>query len=198
MVQAFFKFIQKLTRWKLATPEAPQIDKAVGIFAHHTSNWDFFTMLVAKFAWNIKVRYLGKHSLFKPPFGWFFRSLGGIPVVRHENQDTVGQVADLMIESEKMLLALSPEGTRSFTNYWKTGFYHIAHRSQVPIIMFYLDTKTRTIGYSEPFHVTGDIEADFKVFDEYFMDKVGYIPEKQSLVQTKSQYLESQKSTQED
>lgn len=151
-------------------------------------------MLVAKFSLGIKVRYLGKHSLFKPPFGWFFRALGGIPVVRHKNHDTVGQVAELVKSSDHILLALSPEGTRSYTDYWKTGFYHIAERASVPIVMFYLDTKTRTIGYSDPLPVTGNIEEDFKHFADFYKDKVGFKPEQASIVQTKKQYLASQKS----
>ncbi|NNJ73520.1 MAG: acyltransferase [Enterobacterales bacterium] len=196
-MQAIFKFIQKLTGWRLAQPNVPDIDKAVCIFAHHTSNWDFVTMLIAKFSWNLKVRYLGKHSLFGPATGWFFRALGGIPVIRHEKQDTVGQIADLIKSSDKILLALSPEGTRTYKDYWKTGFYHIAERANVPIIMFYLDTKTRTIGFSEPIPVSGDIEDDFKIYADFFKDKTGFLPHKASIVQTKTQYLESKKASQE-
>ncbi len=163
--------------------------KAVLIFAPHTSNWDFVTMVMVKFSYGLKVRYLGKHTLFIRPFGWFFRALGGLPVERCKNSDIVGQVVQLIEDSEQIYLVLSPEGTRSFTPFWKTGFYLIAKRAQIPIVMFYLDTKTRTIGFSDLYHISGDINADMAKFREYYADKEGYSPEKASLVQTKQQYL---------
>ena len=189
MIAAIFRSFLKLFNWKLQHDTVPDYGKAVLIFAPHTSNWDFVTMLCAKFAWNLQVRYLGKHTLFKPPIGWFFRSLGGIPVERSEAHNMVEYVSDIMNKEDKCILALSPEGTRSYTDYWKTGFYHIAHRVQVPIVMFYLDTDTRLIGYSEPLKTTGDIEEDFKYFAAFYSDKKGFIPEYKSIVQTKQAYL---------
>jgi len=179
--------------WKITEKPLPSVNKAVLIFAPHTSNWDFVTMVMAKFAWGFKVRYLGKHSLFYWPYGWFFRALGGMPVVRHEHNNVVGQVADLIDENEQMWLALAPEGTRGFTPYWKTGFYHIAERCNLPIVMFYLDTKTRTIGFSDVLEVSGDIDKDMTVIRDFFTDKVGYNPENTSLIQTKKQYKLSQR-----
>ena len=151
-------------------------------------------MLSAKFAYGIKVRYLGKHSLFKPPFGWFFRSIGGIPVVRHEKHNVVDQVVDLIRDEDEILLALSPEGTRSFTDYWRSGFYHIAEKANLPILMFFLDTRTKTIGYSEPFNPTGDLDADMATFRAFYADKVGYRPELTSTIQSKAEYSASLKS----
>ena len=188
------RFILRLRGWHLSTKPLPVVDKAILIFAHHTSNWDFVTMVAAKFAWDINVKYLGKHSLFRWPYGWFFKALGGMPVIRHENNKVVDTVVDLIEANETIWLALSPEGTRSFTPYWKTGFYHIAKRANLPIIMFYLDNKTRTIGFSDIFEISGDIDKDMKVFDEYYASKQGYIPEKASIIQTKRQYKLSQKA----
>ena len=191
MLGWFFNFLFKIFGWHLSEKELPDVDKAVLIFAHHTSNWDFPTMLAAKFAWNIQVRYLGKHTLFKPPFGWFFKSLGGIPVERSKANNTVDQVVDIINKEDRCLLALSPEGTRSYTDYWKTGFYQIARGANVPIIMFYLDTRTKTIGFSDPFQTTGDIEADFQHFAEYYKDFKGFKPEQASIVQTKETFLKN-------
>jgi 1-acyl-sn-glycerol-3-phosphate acyltransferase len=193
MLSKLFLGIQRLSRWRCVQNKGPEIDKAVLIFAPHTSNWDFWTMVCAKFIWSMKVRYLGKHTLFKPPHGWLFKSLGGIPVERSQARNLVDQVVDIINAESRCHLAIAPEGTRSYTDYWKTGFYHIANRANVPIIMFYLDTSTHTIGYSEPFYTTGDIEADFKVFAEFYKDKVGYKPEQTSLVQTKASYEAQQK-----
>jgi len=193
-VKLLFRGLLSLRGWKLSDKPLPLDNKAVIIFAHHTSNWDFTTMIMAKFAYGLKVRYLGKHTLFSKPFGWFFRALGGLPVIRNKNCDVVSQVVQLFEENEQLYLALSPEGTRRFLPYWKTGFYHIAQRAKVPIMMFYLDTKTRTIGFSDLFHICGDINADMAKFREYYADIEGYHPEKANVVQTKQQYLQSRKN----
>lgn len=188
MLSVIFLWIQKLTGWRLVQDNKPTLKKAVLIFAPHTSNWDFVTMLIAKFAWDIQVRYLGKHTLFKPPFGWFFRSLGGIPVERSQAHNMVNQVVEIMNNEDECFLALAPEGTRSYTDYWKTGFYHIANHANVPIVMFYLDTKSKSIGYSEPLQPSGDIEADFKIIADFYGDKTGYKPANHSLIQTREAY----------
>jgi len=192
-VQNFFRWLLRIRGWKLIDKPLPMDKKAVIIFAHHTSNWDFPTMLMAKFAYGLEVRYLGKHTLFAPPFGWFFKALGGLPVVRHENQDIVDQIVSLINASDNIYLALSPEGTRSYTPYWKTGFYHIALRANIPIVMFYLDTRTKTIGFSDLLPVSGDMEADFQKINEYYKGKEGFIPENASIIQTKQKYLSSRK-----
>ena len=182
------RWLLGLRGWKLTTQPLPVIDKVILIFAPHTSNWDFVTMVLAKFALGIQVRYLGKHSLFYWPYGWFFRALGGMPVVRHEHNNVVGSIVELIQSNEKIWLALAPEGTRSFTPYWKTGFYHIAERTNLPIVMFYLDMKSKTIGYSDLFHVTGNIEDDMLKINDYYSDKEGYNPQQTSTIQTKEQY----------
>jgi 1-acyl-sn-glycerol-3-phosphate acyltransferase len=184
----------KLKGWKVTDKPVPDVNKAVLIFAPHTSNWDFPTMLAAKFALGIQVTYLGKHSLFKWPYGWFFRAIGGIPVYRHENRNLVDQVVDLIAEREHIFLALSPEGTRSYTNYWRSGFYRIAERANIPIIMFYLDANTKEIGFSEPFYPTGDLNADMLSFKAFYEDKVGFRPQLASAIQSKSQYANRKKS----
>ena len=194
-MNTIFGWLLRISGWTLVNKPLPTIDRAIMIFAPHTSNWDFVTMIMAKFAWNNKVRFLGKHTLFYWPYGWFFRSLGGMPVVRHKHHNVVGQVIELIENNEKIYLALAPEGTRSFTPYWKTGFYHIAERSGLPIFMFYLDNKTRTIGFSDPFVVTGNIDADMEIIREYYADKVGYNPDQTSLVQTKKRYMQLEEAT---
>ncbi|MFT5520074.1 MAG: 1-acyl-sn-glycerol-3-phosphate acyltransferase [Enterobacterales bacterium] len=187
-MKRLFRWLLTLRGWDLSTKPLPVIDKAIIIFAPHTSNWDFVTMAIAKFAMGIQVRYLGKHTLFYWPYGWFFRSLGGMPVFRHEHNNVVGSIVELIESNEKIWLVLAPEGTRSFKPYWKSGFYHIAERSKLPIMMFYLDVKTKTIGHSDLFHVTGNIEEDMQEISAYYSDKEGYKPHQASTIQTKKQY----------
>lgn len=188
MIKTIFKLYLYLSGWKLIRKPLPTVQKAVCIFAPHTSNWDFMTMISVKFALGIQVRFLGKHSLFQWPYGWLFKALGGLPVVRHKHNNVVGQVAKLIADEDHIWLALAPEGTRSFTPFWKTGFYHIAEQANLPIIMFYLDNKTRTVGFAELFYLTNDINADMDVFKAFYADKIGYKPEQTSIVQTKKQY----------
>ncbi|PCJ50685.1 MAG: acyltransferase [Gammaproteobacteria bacterium] len=188
------KWLLGLRGWKLTDTPLPVIDKAILIFAPHTSNWDFVTMVMAKFALGIKVRYLGKHTLFYWPYGWFFRALGGMPVKRHEHNNVVGSVVELIENNDVIWLALAPEGTRSYTAYWKSGFYHIAERSSLPIIMFYLDIRTKSIGFSDLFEVSGNIEEDMAKFSQYYSEFEGYNPQQSSIIQTKKQYKLSGKS----
>jgi len=189
-----FTWLLGLSGWTLIDKPLPEVKRAICLFAPHTSNWDFVVMVAAKFAWGMKVRYLGKHSLFKWPYGWFFKALGGIPVVRNRQDNLVGQVVDLIASEENILLAIAPEGTRSYTPYWKTGFYHIAERSELPLVLFYLDNKTKTIGFSDVFIVTGDLVADMQKISEFYADKESFYPDKTSLVQTRKQYQLAEKA----
>lgn len=187
------RWLLRISGWTLTDKSLPDAKKIICIFAPHTSNWDFVVMIIAKFAFGIKVRFLGKHSLFIWPFGWFFRALGGMPVVRHNNYNVVAQVVELLESNETILLALAPEGTRSYKPYWKTGFYHIAEKADLPLLMFYLDNKTRTIGFGELFKVTGDIDADMEVFRDFYKHKEGFNPQQTSLIQTKKYYKLSER-----
>ncbi len=128
---------------------------------------------------NIDVSFLGKHSLFESTFGWLFYWLGGIPVKRGTDAAStiVDQAVNALAESEKMILGIAPEGTRSSVTKWKTGFYRIAHRAGVPIVPTYLDSASKTIGFGEPFIPTGDIEADLLEIQAFYADKQGICPQ---------------------
>ncbi|WP_223668928.1 lysophospholipid acyltransferase family protein [Kangiella shandongensis] len=174
----------RLLGWKLEG-ELPGFKKCVIIFAPHTSNWDFVLMLITRFCFKMDVAYLGKHTLFKPPFGWFFRWVGGIPVERASKNDVVQQVVAEIKRREGIQLALAPEGTRSKKQYWKSGFYHIAVQAEVPIVFTYLDTKTKTIGVGEYIQPTGDIQLDMNKIKSFYKDKMGIRPELASDIQIK-------------
>lgn len=166
----------RLLGWKLVG-DLPNIKKYVVIFAPHTSNWDFVLMLITRFCFRMDIAYLGKHTLFKPPLGWFFRWVGGIPVERSRKSNVVQQVVDVIAERDSIQLALAPEGTRSHKPYWKSGFYHIAVQAKVPIVLTYLDTKTKVIGVGELIHPTGNIELDMDEIRDFYKDKLGIKPE---------------------
>jgi len=166
----------------------PQIDKAVCIVAPHTTNWDFVFLVAYKFVHKIKVRWIGKDSMFKWPFGWFFRMLGGVPIDRSSPQNAVQQIANTFDHSERMLFALSPEGTRSYTDHWKSGFYHIAKAAKVPILMAYIDYKGKRLGiHHEMLWLSSDMKADMDRIRAFYGDKLGKYPEKMSWVVLKGE-----------
>ena len=181
--------LQRLSAWWLKARgwqivgEVPTVRQCVIIFAPHTSNWDFPTMYLCKLAKDVKVNFLGKHQLFRWPTGWFFRWLGGIPVVRNENHNVVDASIQAFRDNPDLFLALAPEGTRSKTAYWRTGFYHIAVGAGVPLQLAFLDCRTRTLGLGPLLHLTGDIEQDFAALRAFYHDKQGYKPELASTIQ---------------
>lgn len=156
----------------------PAIDKAVLVAAPHTSNWDGFHMLAAAAHYRVKLRWMGKDSLGKGPFGWIARRAGLVPVDRSGGRDMVGQAALAFADASALILAVAPEGTRSYTAGWKTGFYHIANTAGVPILMSVLDYKTHTLTVTGPIETTGDIEADMKRIQAPYADAMGKTPGK--------------------
>lgn len=169
------RFLLKLFGWTVVG-EPLKDDKVIVIFAPHTSNWDFVLAFMARFCFEMNIAYLAKHTLFNSYFGWFFRSLGGMPVERSSPHNMVEQVVSLISARDKVVLGMAPEGTRGKTAYWKSGFYHIALKAEVPLVLAYLDTQTKEVGLGLRYELTGDLDQDMKVIKEFYQDKVGIKP----------------------
>jgi 1-acyl-sn-glycerol-3-phosphate acyltransferase len=105
---------------------------------------------------------LAKKELFKPPFGWYFRWVGGTPLDRTPNQNKVDAIAEIFQKKEILRLSMSPEGTRKKTERWKTGFYYIAKAANVPIIRVAFDYGKKRVTFSEPFYPTENVEKDLE------------------------------------
>jgi 1-acyl-sn-glycerol-3-phosphate acyltransferase len=174
-----------LVGWRLVG-RAPNVSKCVVIFAPHTSNWDFPLLLLVKFAFGRTVHYLGKHTLFRRPFGWFFRATGGIPVVRGERRRLVQKAAELFGERERFWLALSPEGTRDRTDHWKSGFYRIALAAHVPVLLAFVDAAKKECGLGPLVELSGDAERDLATMRAFYETKRGIIPEHASGIRFKT------------
>ena len=170
--------------WNVQT-KLPGVRKYVVIAAPHTSNWDFPLGILTAWALNLEAHWLGKHSIFRWPFGWFFRALGGTPVIRDKGQNYILQMTELFNDKEKFVLALAPEGTRKKLDHWKTGFHYIARAANVPIAMGYLDFGRKQVGLETVLHPSDDIEADFRKLRAFYEDKRGKIPENESLIQVR-------------
>ena len=182
MLSRLSKLILRTLGWRV-TADLPDFRKYVAIAAPHTSNWDFPLGILAARAIKLEIHWMGKHSLFYWPWGWFFRAIGGTPVHRGQNQNYIRQMSELFSRSENLVLALAPEGTRGKTDHWKTGFHYIARAAKVPIVMAYLDFAHKEVGIGEILYPGDDIEADFEQIREYYSDKQGRNPSQASLIQ---------------
>jgi 1-acyl-sn-glycerol-3-phosphate acyltransferase len=161
--------------WKLdSARELPP--RFVFIAAPHTSNWDFPFMMATAWSLDVRIRWLGKHTLFQGPFGRFFTWMGGVPVDRRSPHGLVKQVVDRFSLEDEMILGVPPEGTRSKVDYWKSGFYHIAYGAKVPVGMGYLDFEKRRCGIGGFFTPTGDVRADMDKVRAFYRDIRGKIP----------------------
>lgn len=160
------------TGWKVEGdwPDAP---KAVLVAAPHTSNWDGLWMLAAAGFYRVKLRWMGKRSLVDHPFGWLVRWLGCVPVDRKAAADMVEQMAAAYADSDRLVLAVAPEGTRSATDTWKSGFYRIAIGANVPLLITVLDYGTRTVRIAGLFQPTGDYERDLPLIRAHYASAKG-------------------------
>ncbi len=146
----------------------PDLPKMVIAVAPHTSNWDFVHGAAAMFALDLKVSFIGKHTLFVWPFSAFLRWMGGIPVDRTAAHGVVGEAVDSFRGERTRLLAIAPEGTRRKVERFKTGFLHIARGAGVPVVLVGLDYATRTIRIGPVLEVGEDIEAERARVERHF------------------------------
>ena len=161
LLRAFSLLFLKLAGWKVLGTLPAQASKSVFIAAPHTSNWDLPYTLMVAFVLRLNINWMGKASIFRFPFGPLMRWLGGVAVDRSKANNLVAASAQAIREANGALqLIVPPEGTRSKTRYWKTGFYHIAVMAQVPIVMAYMDYERKISGLGPMFVPTGDLEAD--------------------------------------
>lgn len=156
-----------ITGWKIegALPQHPKMVIAV---APHTSNWDFFLGVAVLFALRIRIRFLGKHSIFVPVARQCLEAIGGIPVERSSPHGVVAQVVTAFDENEKMILAVAPEGTRSPIFPWKTGFLAIAHKAKVPVLLVGFDFSAKKVRFGPVFNSSGNFEEDMHTVYGFF------------------------------
>lgn len=166
--------------WRLET-EQPTTDKFVLIAAPHTSSWDLPFMLATSYVMRVPISWMGKQELFRPPFGWFLRGLGGIPIDRGARKNRVGWAVEQLARAEHLVLAVPAEGTRGKVDFWKSGFYRIALGAGVPIGTGYLDFERKTCGIRGFVTPTGDVRADMDRIRAMYEGVRGKYPEKESV-----------------
>lgn len=163
-----YKFIWWCIGWKIKGDVPRNENKYIIIVAPHTSNWDFLIGVLARGIVGFDSKYLGKKSLFKPPFGWFFRMMGGYPVDRSKKTKLVDQVVDIYNKHNRFVIALAPEGTRTNVMEWKTGFYYISYKAGIPIVPVIMDHSRKLVEFFEPFWPTGDIDSDMPKLKSHY------------------------------
>ena len=169
------KFIYfKIMGWRLVGT-FPKIDRCVVIVVPHTSNLDFFLGLLIRRVLAEEFHFVAKKSLFKWPWGWYFRWVGGMPIDRSKSSNFVEACAQLITDSRKIHLTLAPEGTRKKVAEWKTGFYYIAKTANVPIVMVAFDYGKKEIKISDLQYPTDDKESDFKTYKSFFSGVKGKV-----------------------
>jgi 1-acyl-sn-glycerol-3-phosphate acyltransferase len=167
----------KLIGWRVVGAP-PACEKYVLIGAPHTSNWDFPLMLMAVLKLRLDVHWLGKDSLFPPPFAGLMRWLGGIAIDRSKTNRRVAQLVELYQRSRSLVVLIPPEGTRARVERWKSGFYHIAQGAGVPIVLGFVDAGRREVGLGPLFQPSGDFDADMVRIQEFYRDKTGIRPQR--------------------
>jgi 1-acyl-sn-glycerol-3-phosphate acyltransferase len=170
----------RLIGWR-AVGTMPQGPKSVVIVAPHTSNWDLPIGLILGFASGMLRRwpygFMMKHTVFRWPVAGLMRAIGGLPIDRGRPHEIVPQMADALRRRERFLLVITPEGTRKRTEYWKSGFYHIAAAAGVPIIPVTFDYLRRECRIGEPIHPSGDLGRDLAAIRRFYQGATAKRPQ---------------------
>jgi len=145
--------------WQFETP-IPAEKKFVALAVPHTSNWDGVMLLTLTQSVGMKVSFMIKNDWVRGPVGEVLRRFGAVAIDRSKANNVVQQMIDELRRADEMVLVIPPEGTRSRTDYWKSGFYHIARGADVPVLPAYLDYGRKRAGLGPPIRMTGDVRAD--------------------------------------
>ncbi|MCU0976368.1 MAG: 1-acyl-sn-glycerol-3-phosphate acyltransferase [Steroidobacteraceae bacterium] len=184
LLQRFAAAALRAFGWRsvFVPPPAP---KGIIVVYPHTSNWDFIVGVLFKFAAGLPAHWMGKDSLFRWPLRRLFIRMGGIPINRRERTGFVATLLEEFARQEWMWLAVAPEGTRSRTDHWKSGFYQIAVAGGLPVGLGFIDYATRSVGIGAYLEMTGDAEADFARIRAFYTDKRGRRPDQESDIRLK-------------
>jgi len=181
LLERIANMLLRLIRWRVVGI-MPQVPKSVVIVAPHTSNWDLPVGLISGFASGVlrhwPYGFMTKHTVFRWPVAGLLRAIGALPIDRSQPHDIVPQMADELRGRERFLLVITPEGTRRRTEYWKSGFYHIAAAARVPIIPISFDYARRECRIGEPVYPSGNLDHDLASIRQFYLGTTAKRPEK--------------------
>ena len=170
MKRSIYKIVWRIIGWKIIGDVPSEEKKYIIIVAPHTTNWDFIIGVLVRGIMKFDSKFLGKKSLFRPPFGWFFKAMGGYPVDRSKSTNLVDQVVDIFNSKQEFVVAIAPEGTRKKVDEWKTGFYYIAWKAKIPIVRSKIDWKRKEVVFFEPYWHSGDLKIDMPEIKSVFFN----------------------------
>lgn len=176
MLKHISKAILRLFGWSVHL-DVPDYPKAVICVAPHTSNWDFILGELAITSVGRHAGFLMKKTWFFWPLGPIFRSIGGVPVDQKKSTSLTEQLIQKFNNSDKLTIAITPEGTRSRTSHWRTGFLRVAHEANVPLCLAAIDFKNKYIELAQTYQPTGDMQADLRAIKDYYKPFQGKYPE---------------------
>ncbi|MCM1517439.1 MAG: 1-acyl-sn-glycerol-3-phosphate acyltransferase [Pseudoflavonifractor sp.] len=171
------KLILRIAGWRVDIT-VPDYPKSIICVAPHTSNWDFILGKLAYASIGRKAGFLMKESWFFFPLGCFFKAIGGIPVPRQKGSSLTDKIVERFRHSDRLTIAITPEGTRRRTDNWRRGFLYIAYEAKVPILLGAIDYGKKEITISREFTTTGDVDADLSSIKRYYRDFTALYPEK--------------------
>lgn len=178
MKKTIYKFIfSTVFGWKVVGNIDDTIKKCIVIAVPHTSWWDFFLGIFSRAILEKEINFVAKKELFVFPFGYFFRWTGGTALNRQAKENKVDTIARIFESKEVFRLAIAPEGTRKKVTEWKTGFYYIALKANVPILPVAFDYGKKEVVYHKPFYPTGNIDEDMIILQSYFKGVKGKFAE---------------------
>ena len=162
----------RIMGWRV-TGEIPDLPKFVVAVAPHTSNWDFAVGIATMFALDLKITFIGKHTLFRWPIAGFMRWLGGVPVDRSASHGVVGDTVGAIEGAAQSVVAIAPQGTRTRGARYKSGFLHIAKGAHVPVVLASLDYAARCVRFGPMFEPGDDVEAELARVQAFFANVKG-------------------------
>jgi 1-acyl-sn-glycerol-3-phosphate acyltransferase len=178
----FASWMLRLAGWRVVLAQPVPL-RCVVVFYPHTSNWDFPLGLTAKWLVGVPFRFIAKDSLFATPLGPWLRRWGGIPVNRSGGTGVIARFAAEFAKHDDFRLAVAPEGTRSLTGRWKSGFYHLARAAKVPLALAFIDYRRREIGVGGYIELTGNVAADMSRIAAVYADKTARWPQNAGPIQ---------------
>ncbi len=179
MKKALAKLLYKLGGWQLNNKlNLTDINKCVLVCAPHTSNWDFYYTVAAFWQMEIPFKMFIKDAWTKPWYGYFIKKMGGIGIDRSQRNNMVDFAASVLNQHQKMYLLNTPEGTRGYAEKWKNGFYYIAQKAQVPILLAYCDYQKKQAGIGKIVQTKNrSLEEVMQEIQEYYQDVTAKYPE---------------------
>lgn len=181
ILKIFVRVVFRIKKFKLEGDLPEGVNKAVLVFAPHTSNWDAFYGLGTFLLKNVPVRFSIKKEILFFPLGWLLNKFGAISIDRSKAMHRRKTMADIMVDmynnADKLYILIPPEGTRKYVSRWKRGFYDVASRANVPIVLTYMDYTTMTGGFGPTIYPSGDMGKDIEEIKAFYRTIRGKYPE---------------------